>query len=60
MISAKVRAMVSTYRGQPLVYSNQCCRCGECESPEDTKHWPRDDDGDLVCPTCAEKEGIEE
>lgn len=59
MISAKVKAMVGTYRGQPLVYSNQCCHCGEADDPETTSRWPEDEDGDRICRECAAKEDVE-
>jgi formylmethanofuran dehydrogenase subunit E len=52
MISPKVRALVSTFRGQPLVAVNQCSHCGEYEDPESARRWPEDEDGDRVCPAC--------
>lgn len=32
---------------------NVCSHCGEVDSPENTRHWPDDQDGDRICPPCA-------
>ena len=53
MIAPNVRAQFSTYRGQPLIPCNVCCRCGEYDDPETTARWPLDDDGDRICRECA-------
>jgi hypothetical protein len=33
---------------------NVCSHCAESDDPQDTRHWPEDEDGDRICPACAE------
>jgi hypothetical protein len=56
MITDKVKAMCGSFRGQPLVATNQCCHCGEVDDPESARRWPEDEDGDRICYECAERE----
>jgi hypothetical protein len=55
MISPKVRATLSTYRGQPLIASNVCAHCGAVDDPESAKRWELDADGDRMCRACSEQ-----
>ena len=60
MITESVkREYGTTWRGVVHMPINVCAHCGESDDPESTKHWPRDADDDLVCPRCAEREGLE-
>ena len=40
----------------PVLPINMCSHCGECDDPESARGWPEDDDGDRICPSCAETE----
>jgi hypothetical protein len=53
-----ISELVSTEHGSHLPI-NVCAHCGHDDSPEDAACWVRDADDDRVCPTCAEREGLE-
>lgn len=58
MISPRLLGIYDGRHSHPLPV-NMCSHCGETDDPESARHWPDDEDGDRICNTCAEAEGLE-
>lgn len=56
MIAEQVKHKAVDYRGVLHLPVNVCAHCGYEDDPESAASWETDDDGDRMCPPCAEIE----